>query len=75
MISSASWQKLKDISAGKKVVELQQGSGKSANKAEDLNIKTYDELLQDFHVVPGTHGKKLIQEIGKFYLFQRLGVN
>ena len=72
-----------------------QEAGKAANKAEDLKIKKYEELLQDFHVVPiaietfgsfGTHGKKLIQDIGKmlieksgekrskFYLFQRLSM-
>ena len=71
-----------------------QEAGKTANKAEELKLKKYSELHKDYHVVPvaietfgsiGTHGKKLIEEIGniiersgekrsKFYLYQRLSM-
>ena len=72
-----------------------QGAGKTANKAEDLKLKKYAELQTEFHVVPiaietfgaiGTHGKKLVEEIGnmlieksgetraKFFLYHRLSM-
>ena len=54
-----------------------QGAAKAANKAEELKIKKYCELQQEFHVVPiaietfgsiGAHGNKLIQEIGNMLI-------
>ena len=54
-----------------------QEAGKTANKAEELKLKKYSELHKDYHVVPvaietfgsiGTHGKKLIEEIGNMII-------
>ena len=54
-----------------------QSAGKTADKAEQLKLKKYEELSHDFHVVPvaaetfgswGSHAKKFQDDIGNMMI-------